>query len=246
MLKRYEFEGKTVEDAINNGVASLGVEREDIEFEIVQREHKGILGIGSKPAIIAISVDDGQPEEAPVVEEKKPEKKEIKKKEVEKKEAEPVPADMTKGADAAKDFLNGVFSKMGVKALFETHIEKNEIFLNIVSEDKGFIIGRRGETLDALQYLTMLSVNRGSSEHYKITLDIGSYREERVKTLENLAHRLAAKAKKTRRNVSLEPMNAYERKIIHSALQNDKSITTYSVGDEPNRKIVISCKPKKD
>ena len=135
---------------------------------------------------------------------------------------------------------------MGVKALFETHIENNEIFLNIVSEDRGFIIGRRGETLDALQYLTMLAVNRNSNEHYKITLDIGSYRAERVKTLENLAFRLAAKAKKTRRNVSLEPMNAYERKIIHSALQSDKSITTYSVGDEPNRKIVISCKPKKE
>ena len=245
MLKKLEFEGKTVEDAINKGVESLGVEREDIEFEIVQREHKGILGIGSKPAIISITIDDGQPEEAPapVKEEKKPEKKEAPKKE---KKEEAVPADMTKGVKAAQDFLNGVFSKMGVKALFETHIEKNEIFLNIVSEDKGFIIGRRGETLDALQYLTMLAVNRGSSDHYKITLDIGSYREERVKTLENLAHRLAAKAKKTRRNVSLEPMNAYERKIIHSALQNDKSITTYSVGDEPNRKIVISCKPRKD
>lgn len=242
MLKRLEFEGKTVEDAINNGVASLGVEREDIDFEIVQREHKGILGIGSKPAIIAISVDDGEPEvKAAPAEEKKPEKKE-------NKEAEAVTpaADMAKGTEAACDFLKGVFSKMGIKSLFETHIEKNEIFINIVSEEKGFIIGRRGETLDALQYLTMLAVNRGKNEHYKITLDIGSYREERVKTLENLAHRLAAKAKKTRRNVSLEPMNAYERKIIHSALQNDKSITTYSVGDEPNRKIVISCKPKKE
>lgn len=242
MLKRLEFEGKTVEDAINNGVASLGVEREDIEFEIVQREHKGILGIGSKPAIIAISVDDGEPEvKAAPSEEKKPEKKESKNAE----EVTPA-ADMAKGTEEACDFLKGVFSKMGIKALFETHIEKNEIFINIVSEEKGFIIGRRGETLDALQYLTMLAVNRGKNEHYKITLDIGSYREERVKTLENLAHRLAAKAKKTRRNVSLEPMNAYERKIIHSALQNDKSITTYSVGDEPNRKVVISCKPKKE
>lgn len=239
MIKRLEFEGKTVEDAIENGVASLGVEREDIEFEIVQREHKGILGIGSKPAIIAIMVESDEPEE---VKEEKPMKAEKRNAKQEKKESK-VSSDAENQATA---FLGSVLSKMGIDSSFETKVEKNEIFINITADHKEYVIGRRGETLDALQYLTMLAVNKESGEHHKITLDIANYRAERVETLENLARRLAIKAKKTRRNVSLEPMNAYERKIIHSALQNDKSVSTYSVGDEPNRKIVISCRPRKE
>ena len=106
----------------------------------------------------------------------------------------------------------------------------------------GAVIGRRGETLDALQYLTTLAVNRSSEEYFKVSLDTENYRSEREKTLVSLANRLAAKAKRTKRNVSLEPMNAYERKIIHSALQDDKEVSTFSVGDEPNRKIIISPK----
>lgn len=236
MIKRLEFEGKTVEDAINNGIESLGVERENVDFEIVQREHKGILGIGSKPAIIAIMIESDEPEikEEPV---------KVEKKAVKAKEVIPSSNDVS---DKATAFLKEILSKMGIEASFETRVEKNEVFVNISADHKEYVIGRRGETLDALQYLTMLAVNRGSGEHNKITLDIGNYRAERVETLENLARRLAAKAKKTRRNVSLEPMNAYERKIIHSALQNDKSVSTYSIGDEPNRKIVISCKPRKE
>ncbi len=240
MTKVLEFEGKTVEDAINAGVASLGVDREEINFEIIEREHKGIFGIGSKPAKIAITIEcEDEVEAAPEVKEKKPA--------TEKKAEKEIPSEkLDECKKKACEFLTGIFSKMGVQAMYETRVDKGELLINIVSDDKGFVIGRRGETLDALQYLTSLAVNKGSNDHCKITLDIGNYREERVRTLESLARRLAAKAKKTRRNVSLEPMNAYERKIIHSALQNDKSVTTYSVGDEPNRKIVISCKPKKE
>ena len=242
MIKDYEFEGKTIEDAINTGVEKLGVERENANYTIVSTPKSGFLGFGSKPAVVKFSIE--QPDEVSVAEPEKSTKKEIKsaiKEEMKDSEIS------DKTISAAVDFIKNVLEKMSVSVEdFETTTEGEEIFINIKSSEKGFIIGRRGENLDALQYLTTLAVNRNSGEHVKIALDIGGYRDERVKTLENLALRLAAKAKKTRRNVSLEPMNAYERKVIHSALQNDKSITTYSVGEEPNRKIVISCKPKKD
>lgn len=245
MIKEYEFEGKTIEEAINAGVEKLGIERENANYDIVSTPKSGFLGFGSKPAVVKFSVE--QPDE--VVADKPEEvKKEIKKEIKNEVKTEKKPSSVSENSVAAAvDFLKNTLEKMSVSVEdLETRTEGNEILINIKSSEKGFIIGRRGENLDALQYLTTLAVNRGSSEHVKIALDIGGYRDERVKTLENLALRLAAKAKKTRRNVSLEPMNAYERKVIHSALQNDKTITTYSVGEEPNRKIVISCKPKKD
>ncbi len=245
MIKEYLYEGKTVEEAIEKGVEALKVDRETIEYEIIEREKKGILGIGSKPAKVLFRIE--------IKEERKPQPK--KENKAERKVSEPVikkaPArepteEESDVINSAKNFLDGIFSKMGISAEYETSVIEGEIFINIVSSDKGFIIGRRGETLDALQYLTMLTVNRKIDGHFKISLDTANYREERIKTLEGLARKLAAKAKKNRRNVSLEPMNAYERKIIHSALQNDKSISTYSVGEEPNRKVVISCRPRKD
>lgn len=247
MIKEFEFEGKTIEDAINAGVEKLGIERENANYDIVSTPKSGFLGIGSKPAVVKfnVEVEDEAVSETPKVKEvKKETKKEIKKETKEEIKSSVVSDDTV---SAAVDFLKNVLEKMSVKVeSFDTRTEDNEIFIDIKSSEKGFIIGRRGENLDALQYLTTLAANRNSSEHVKIALDIGGYRDERVKTLENLALRLASKAKKTHRNVSLEPMNAYERKVIHSALQNDKSITTFSVGEEPNRKIVISCKPKKD
>lgn len=236
MIKEFEFEGKTIEEAINTGVENLGIERENASYEVISTPKSGFLGFGAKPAVVkfCIEVNDNEIEE----------KKEPVKEKTTVKKCQDVSEN---NISAAVDFMKTTLEKMSVEVEgFETRTEDNEIFINIKSEEKGFIIGRRGENLDALQYLATLAVNKNSDSHVKVSLDIGGYREERIKTLENLALRLAAKAKKTRRNVSLEPMNAYERKIIHSALQNDKSITTYSVGEEPNRKIVISCKPKRD
>ena len=244
MIKEYEFEGKTTEEAINTGCEKLGIERENADFNVVSLPKSGFLGFGSKPAVVKFSVE--QPDEVKadkIKEVKKENKKEVRKDKSDNKSS----TVSEKSVAMAVDFLKNVLEKMAVSVEdLETRTEGNEIFINIKSTEKGFIIGRRGENLDALQYLTTLAVNKGGNEHAKIALDIGGYRDERVKTLENLALRLAAKAKKTKRNVSLEPMNAYERKVIHSALQDDKSITTCSVGEEPNRKIVISCKPKKD
>ncbi|HHW31331.1 MAG TPA: protein jag [Clostridiaceae bacterium] len=144
--------------------------------------------------------------------------------------------------DKAKEFLTDVFEKMGILAEVEASEQEDAITINIRAEDSGIIIGRRGETLDALQYLTSLVVNKNSEVYKRVTLDIENYREKREETLLKLADRLAQKVIKNRRSITLEPMNPYERRIIHSALQGYKGVKTYSIGDEPNRKVVIALK----
>ena len=146
--------------------------------------------------------------------------------------------------DKAVNFLEDVFKLMEIQS--EITVEYNEeektMNINIVGEDMGVLIGKRGQTLDSLQYLVSLVVNKESEEYIKVKLDTENYRERRKETLENLAKNIAYKVKKTRRSVSLEPMNPYERRIIHSALQNDKFVETHSEGDEPYRKIVVTLK----
>lgn len=146
-----------------------------------------------------------------------------------------------------KEFLNEVVSKMGIKAFIETFSDNETIKFNIVPEnenDIGIIIGKRGETLDAIQYLVNLVANRNSKEYVRITVDSNNYREKRIKSLESLANKMASKAKKYNRNMRLEPMNPYERRIVHSALQGVNGIYTASEGEEPYRKVVIKVKRK--
>lgn len=147
--------------------------------------------------------------------------------------------------DIAKSFLTKVFQHMEIKAEFEIdyNTEENSMYINIKGEEMGLLIGKRGQTLDSLQYLTSLVVNKESDTYLKVKLDTENYRARRKETLENLARNLSNKVKRTRQSVSLEPMNPYERRIIHSALQYDKFVETYSEGEEPERKVVIA--PKK-
>lgn len=147
--------------------------------------------------------------------------------------------------DIAKSFLTKVFQCMEIKAEFEIdyNAEENSMYINIKGEEMGLLIGKRGQTLDSLQYLTSLVVNKESDTYLKVKLDTENYRARRKETLENLAKNLSNKVKRTRQPVSLEPMNPYERRIIHSALQYDKFVETYSEGEEPERKVVIA--PKK-
>ena len=142
----------------------------------------------------------------------------------------------------AEDFLNGLFNL--AKEEVNVNVTKNEDTLDVEfsGPDMGIIIGKRGETLDAIQHLTSLVVNRGDDEFIKVSCDTENYRAKRNEALEGLAHKLARKVAKTRRNTTLEPMNAYERRIIHAALQDDKYVTTYSVGSGVNRKVVIALK----
>jgi spoIIIJ-associated protein len=144
--------------------------------------------------------------------------------------------------DDAKRFLIDVFFKMDVKVDIEAEEDSEAILLKIQGKDSGIIIGRRGETLDALQYLTSLVVNRDKEGYKRVTIDIENYRQKREETLVRLANRLAERVVRYRKNVTLEPMNPYERRIIHSSLQNNRFVETYSVGEEPNRKVVISLK----
>jgi len=145
-------------------------------------------------------------------------------------------------ADDAINFLEDVLSKMNVEVEIEEVEDDEAILLKITGKDSGIIIGRRGETLDALQYLTSLAVNKQSDEYKRVTIDIENYRQKREETLVKLADRLSERVIRYRKSVTLEPMNPYERRIIHSTLQNNKLVETHSVGEEPNRKVVITLK----
>ena len=146
--------------------------------------------------------------------------------------------------DRAKVFLNDVFSAMNMTVVVTVSYDENEktMDIDLSGDEMGLLIGKRGQTLDSLQYLVSLVVNKGVDDYIRVKIDTENYRERRKETLENLAKNIAFKVKKTRRPVSLEPMNPYERRIIHSALQNDKYVTTHSEGEEPFRRVVVTLK----
>ncbi len=141
--------------------------------------------------------------------------------------------------DIIKQFLNDIFKAMNLKVDIHAHYDEDILYIEMISKDTGVIIGRRGQTLDALQYLTSLVVNKNTKNYIKLSLDIEGYREKRKNSLQDLADRIAQKVEKSRSKYILEPMNPYERRIIHSSLQNYKNIITYSEGEEPHRYVVI-------
>ena len=146
--------------------------------------------------------------------------------------------------DRAKIFLNDVFAAMNMTVVIEAKYDENEkeLVVDLSGDDMGVLIGKRGQTLDSLQYLVSLIVNKESTDYIRVKVDTENYRKRRQDTLENLAKNIAFKVKRTKRTVSLEPMNPYERRIIHSALQNDKFVTTHSEGEEPFRHVVVTMK----
>jgi len=202
-----EVTAKTVDDAIIEAGIKLGVSTESMEYEVIEKESSGFLGLNKKPAKIR----------ARLKEEDKP---------------------------AVEDFLCKVFEAMGVKAEAEISFDEEEKVMNInlTGDDMGMLIGKRGQTLDSLQYLVSLVANKDSDTYIKVKLDTENYRERRKETLENLAKNIANKVRRTRHSVALEPMNPYERRIIHSVLQNNKFVETHSEGEEPYRKVIVSLK----
>lgn len=146
--------------------------------------------------------------------------------------------------DVARNFLSDVFRAMNIAASMEIKVdeENRTVLIDISGEEMGILIGKRGQTIDSLQYLVSLVVNKESNEYYRVKLDTENYRQRRKETLENLAKNIAYKVKRTKRSVSLEPMNPYERRVIHSALQNDKYVTTKSEGEEPYRHVIVMLK----
>ena len=146
--------------------------------------------------------------------------------------------------DLVKEFLSSVFDamKMEVEIIVNVSEENKLVEVELKGDDMGVLIGKRGQTLDSLQYLTSLSLNKHSDNYYRVKVDTEDYRKRRKETLENLASNIAYKVKKTKRSVSLEPMNPFERRVIHSALQNDRFVTTHSEGEEPYRHVVVTLK----
>ncbi len=146
--------------------------------------------------------------------------------------------------DYVKEFLNNVFNAMNISVEIITNLDEtnNSLDIELKGNEMGVLIGKRGQTLDSLQYLISLVANKNSDNYLRIKLDTENYRKRRRDTLENLARNIAYKVKRTKRQVSLEPMNPYERRVIHSALQNDKFVVTHSEGEEPYRRVVIALK----
>ena len=250
-----EFSGKTVEDAITEACTKYTVTSDRLEYEVVDKGNSGFLGLNSKPAVIKARVkSEGSSEsevkevkEEPVKEAAKTETVEVKE-EVSEQKTEDIKelsdADEEKIDAQIKKFLTDVFKAMDMEVKITTKFNKAEASVDVDLEgsDMGVLIGKRGQTLDSLQYLLSLVVNKDSNEYIRIKVDTEDYRKRRKETLENLAKNLSYKVKRTRRPVSLEPMNPYERRIIHSALQNDKYVTTHSEGEEPYRRVVITLK----
>ena len=246
-----EFTGKTVDEALDLALDKMEVSSDQVEYEVLEKETSGLLGLFSKPAKIRVRLlseeelteeTKNEEEAAPVMETETVVEAETKESGLNEEVVVDIPVE--KLCDTAEDFLDKVCSNMGIEATFEVSCEREEslINVNIVGQDMGLLIGKRGQTLDALQYLTSLVVNKESGTYFKVKIDTENYRARRKETLENLARNIASKVKKTRKPVALEPMNPYERRIIHSALQNDKMVETYSEGEEPNRKIIIAMK----
>jgi spoIIIJ-associated protein len=227
MTTAVEKLGKTVEEALEAALAELGVSREQIEYEVLEEPSKGLFGfLGGKPAKVRVSVIDEQQEEKKIV--KTPEAKSGQPQE------DPV--------EVAKEFLHKIFAAMKLDVKIEKMTNVDNVTLNLRGEDLGILIGKHGQTLDALQYLTTLAAHRDSDDRVRIVLDVEDYRKRRAETLVRLANRLADKVRTRGEKVVLEPMSPQERKIIHMALQDDNRVTTYSEGEEPFRKVVIALK----
>ena len=265
-----EISAKTVDDAINEGLVRLGTTSDKMDVEVLEKESSGFLGfIGRHDAKIRVRLKEVKsasvPEKKTVKAEKytsvisnnvetKTEEKPVtdiqrkpKKKIDEIEKNEPVSADRQEKAKAdAVKFLTDVFKAMKLEASINVEFDaaENELSIDVKAEDMGVLIGKRGQTLDSLQYIVSLAINKDSNEYVKVKLDSENYRIRRKETLENLARNIASKVKRTGRQVSLEPMNSFERRIIHSALQGDPDCETFSEGNDPYRKVVV--KPKNE
>ena len=287
MTKWIETTGRTEEDAISAALFQLGLDRDDVSVEVIERAKSGFLGFGSNPAKVRVSyevsdendtapaveekVQHVEEEKAPVVEEQPapvveekiilaaPKKAQPKK--ADSKDAKLQPGDeviiakekpvVSENLTAASDddakaarireFLAGLLEHMDVEATPEISVtEEGNYKVILTGQGLGAIIGRRGETLDAIQQLTNYAVNHGQSKRVRIHIDAENYRAKREESLQRLAVKVAGKVVKYRKNVTLEAMNAYERHVIHTALQDYAGVTTYSTGTEPNRRTVVA------
>ena len=202
-----EFTGKTVNDAVMEAAISFGITSAEVDFYVIEKESKGFLGIGSKPAKIGARK-------------------------------------ILTAKERAGEFLEKVFAAMEIQVGVNIVENQEDGVMNIdlSGEDMGVLIGKRGQTLDSLQYLVSLVVNKGEEDYVRVKVDTENYRQRRKDTLENLAKNISQKVKITGKTITLEPMNPYERRVIHSALQGDRYVETHSEGEEPFRRVVVALK----
>lgn len=261
--------GKTEDEAIRKALEQLHMDRDDVSVEILERAKSGFLGIGSSPARVRVTYGQEEPEApaAPVQPEKKPEprpqprpqpkpeqpktrkpeppKAPVKAPEPPKAAQAPAAAPeqsvLDDNARRITEFLTGLLEHMDSPAQVQvTETEKGRYSVVLEGQKLGQLIGRRGETLDAIQQLTNYAVNSGREKRIRVHVDAENYRAKLEQSLESLARKVAAKVTRYRRSVTLEPMNAYERHVIHAALQDVPGVNTYSIGSEPNRRVVVS------
>lgn len=261
---------KTLDDAITEALVQLGVTSDRLDYIVVEKGSEGFFGIGRKQAVIKArrkreekpveeTVEESKVE-TPVKEEVKPEKKTEKKPAKEhshtkknvREEKPEVKSEPKKEVELAKvepqtietceKFIYDVMNAMGMDDVKVTSVvdEEGALSINMEGSNMGILIGKRGQTLDSLQYLTNRVANKMQDGYVRVKLDTEDYRRRRKETLENLAKNIASKVKRTRKTVSLEPMNPYERRIIHSALQSDPAVSTHSEGEEPYRRVVVT------
>ena len=314
-MKSIEASGKTVKDAIRNGLAELGCDSDDVDIQVVEMGSPGLFGMFGKPAKVRLTVKADDPaleiempvlsldagntrkpkqdkrkvekpapkvekpiekaahtEEAAAEDEEAPRKSRNRRRRrggtkgvegvepvengADEAQAAPAPAPIiehepflptpveaqSEEAKRASAFLSGLTERMGVPVGIALQESPEQLRMQMTGEGMSLLIGRRGETLDALQYLTSLNINRGREEYLRVSIDTENYRAKREEALRKLAIRMAGRAKKSGRRVALEPMNPYERRILHSALQDDPDVTTHSEGEEPYRRVIITLK----
>ena len=269
MEKSIVVTGKTIDLAIASALTQLGLDRDSVSVQVLAQAKSGFLGIGATPAKVQVtyeapdlkpeapksalgSASRSKPKAAPVQKQPEVRKVEVKPQppKVEKPQApkvekvvEPkvyVEAEPGSTQEKIETFINGLVANMGSKAVGRVYKQEgNTYYVDLVGEDLGYLIGRRGDTLDAIQHLSNYAINRGVEGHIRVNVDAEAYREKREESLRRYAVKKAQQVLKAHRRTTLEPMNAYERHVIHAALQEMDRITTYSVGTEPNRRVVI-------
>ena len=265
MREFIDVTGKTEDEALSKALEQLGLERDDVSVEILERAKSGFLGLGSCPAKVRVYYgEETEPAAQPApAQQEAPAPAPEKKPRPEKKAAAPAPAvEETRAekaqspapaaaelgeevhdekSEAIRTFLTGLLAQMESEAVVRVYLpEKGRYKVILEGKNLGALIGRRGETLDAIQQLTSYSVNRSGGGRVRVQLDAENYREKREQSLQHLARKVAAKVTRYRRSVTLEPMNAYERHVIHTALQDVPGVTTYSTGTEPNRRVIVA------
>ena len=278
MRKWIETTGRSEEDAIAAALFQLGLDRDDVSVEVLERAKSGFLGFGGNPAKVRVSYEvpdedapaaPEQPEPAQQAEPAPVSQSEPKAEPtggqlepgdellIGREEEQSAPVQEEKAQDGLepaeaddpravriREFLTGLMEHLHVQAVPEIYVNERGYQVVLQGHGLGAIIGRRGETLDAIQQLTNYSVNRGQSKRVRIHVDAEGYRAKREESLQRLAVKVAGKVVKYRKNMALEPMNAYERHVIHAALQDYPNVTTYSTGVEPNRRTVVAYAPE--